>query len=104
MSHEFYYACALMFLFSVSHIIVVSRACLSLIFLFNFGKSKGIFGLVYSVHLYAGHLIGCDKKSEIVRYFPGILCDKIGLLCNKLCDFLEVISIVLPSFKGEKSL
>ena len=24
MSHEFYYACALMFLFSVSHIVVVS--------------------------------------------------------------------------------
>ena len=30
------------------------------------------------------HLIGCDKKSEIVRYFQGRLCDKIGLLCNKL--------------------
>lgn len=44
MSHEFYYACALMFLFSVSHIIVVSRACLSLIFL-NItakGEPKGI--------------------------------------------------------------
>ena len=36
---------------------------------------------------YAGHLIGCDKKSEIVRYFQGRLCNKIGLLCDKLCDF-----------------
>ena len=32
--------------------------------------------------LESGHLIGCDKKSEIVRYFQGRLCDKIGLLCN----------------------
>ena len=30
----------------------------------------------------AGHLIECDKKSEIVRYFQGRLCDKIGLLCD----------------------
>ena len=36
-----------------------------------------------------GHLIGCDKKSEIVRYFQGRLCDKIGLLCDKLCDFFR---------------
>ena len=28
------------------------------------------------------HLIGCDKKSEIVRYFRGRLCDKMGLLCD----------------------
>ena len=32
--------------------------------------------------LESGHLIGCDKKSEIVRYFQGRLCDKIGLLCD----------------------
>ena len=36
-----------------------------------------------------GHLIGCDKKSEIVQYFQGGLCDKIGLLCDKLCDFFQ---------------
>ena len=35
------------------------------------------------------HLIGCDKKSEIVWYFQGRLCDKIGLLCDKLCDFFR---------------
>ena len=35
------------------------------------------------------HLIGCNKKSEIVRYFQGRLCDKIGLLCDKLCDFFR---------------
>ena len=29
-----------------------------------------------------GHLIGCDKKSEIVWYFQGSLCDK-------LCDFFR---------------
>ena len=37
----------------------------------------------------AGHLIGYDKKSEIVRYFPGRLCDKTGLLCDKLCDIFR---------------
>ena len=36
-----------------------------------------------------GHLIGCDKKSEIVRYFQGRLCNKIGLLCDELCDFFR---------------
>ena len=50
------------------------------------------------------HLIGCDKKSEIVWYFQGRLCDKIGLLCDKLCNFSGLINIVLPGFKGEKSL
>ena len=35
------------------------------------------------------HLIRCDKKSEIVRYFEGRLCDKIGPLCDKLCDFFQ---------------
>ena len=39
--------------------------------------------------IYPGHLIGCDKKSEIVRYFLGRLCDKIGLLCDKLCNFFR---------------
>ena len=28
-----------------------------------------------------GHLIGCNKKLEIVRYVQGRLCDKIGLHC-----------------------
>ena len=39
----------------------------------------------------SGHLIGCGKKSEIVRYFQGRLCDKIGLLCDILnvCDFFQ---------------
>ena len=36
-----------------------------------------------------GHLIGCDKKSEIVRYFLGRLCDEIGLLCDKLCNLFR---------------
>ena len=52
----------------------------------------------------AAHLIGGNKKSEIVRYFQGRLCPKIGLLCDKLCDFFRLINIVLPGFKGEKSL
>ena len=37
----------------------------------------------------SGHLIECDEKSEIVQYFQGRLCDKIGLLCGKLCDFFR---------------
>ena len=28
---------------------------------------------------HTGHLIGCGKKAEIVQYFQGRLCDKIGL-------------------------
>ena len=53
----------------------------------------------------SGHLIGCDKKSDIVQYFQGRLCNKIGLLCDKLCDFFSgLIYIVLPGFKGEKPL
>ena len=31
--------------------------------------------------------IGCDEKSEIMQHFQGRLCDQIGLLCDKLCDF-----------------
>ena len=49
----------------------------------------------------AAHLIGCDKKSEIVQHSQGRLCDKKGLLCYKLCDFLGLINIVFPGFKGE---
>ena len=56
------------------------------------------------LHFSAGHLIGCDKKSEIVQYFLGRLCDKTGLLCDKICDFLGLIYIVLPGFEGEKPL
>ena len=52
----------------------------------------------------SGHLIGCGKKSEIVRYFQGRLCDKIGLLCDKYAIFSGLIYIVLPGFKGEKPL
>ena len=32
--------------------------------------------------LLAGHLIEYDYKSEIMRYFQGRLCDKMGLLCD----------------------
>ena len=35
-----------------------------------------------AVSLKTGHLIGCDRKSEIVRHCYGRLCDKIGLLCD----------------------
>ena len=55
----------------------------------------------FHLRLISGHLIECDKKSEIVRYFQGRLCDKIGLLCDKSCDFSGLIYIVLPGFKGE---
>ena len=53
---------------------------------------------------HTGHLIGCDKKSEIVQYFQGRLCDKIGLLCDKYAIFSGLIYIALPGFKGEKPL
>ena len=56
----------------------------------------------------SGHLIGCDKKSEIVRYFQGRLCDKKGLLCGKLCklcDFsLNYFKLVFPGFWESKPL
>ena len=50
---------------------------------------------------YTGHLIRYDKKTEIVRYFQGRLCDKIGLLCDKLCDFFRVNLHCFTRFKGE---
>ena len=52
----------------------------------------------------AGHLIECDKKAEIVQYFLGRLCDKLGLLCDKLCDFFRANLHFLTGFKGEKPL
>ena len=45
---------------------------------------------MHSSFLLAAHLIGCDKKSETVRYFQGTLCNKIGPLCDKwFCDFFR---------------
>ena len=38
---------------------------------------------------HTAHLIGCNKKSEIVWYFQGWLFNKIGLLHNKLCNFFR---------------
>ena len=49
-----------------------------------------------------GPVKGCDKKSEIVRCFQGRLCDKIGLLCDKLCDFSEPISHCFTRFERRK--
>ena len=37
---------------------------------------------------WAGLLIGCKKKLEIMRHFYVSLCGKKGLLCGKLCDFI----------------
>ena len=51
----------------------------------------------------AGHLIGCDKKSEIVRYFPGRLCDNIGLLCDKLCAFFRANLHCFTRFQRRKT-
>ena len=50
-----------------------------------------------------GHLIGCDKKSEIVRYLPGRLCDKIGLLCNKFCNFFRANLHCFTGFQRRKT-
>ena len=51
----------------------------------------------------AGHLIGCDKKSEIVQYFQGRLCDKIGLLCDKLCNFFRANLHCFTRFQRRKT-
>ena len=40
------------------------------------------FQLVLRRCIQSDHLLGCNKNSEIVRYFQGRLCDKIGLLCD----------------------
>ena len=57
-----------------------------------------------------GHLIKCDKKSEIVRFFredcamfSGRLCDKISLLCDKLCDFFRANLHCLTRFQTRKT-
>ena len=53
----------------------------------------------------SGLLTGCDKKTEITRYFRGKLCDKNGLLCDKLCDFfLSYFELILLGFRGGKPL
>ena len=47
-----------------------------------------------------------EKKSEIVRYFPGRLYATIGLSFYAInyAIFSGLIYIVLPGFKGEKPL
>ena len=52
----------------------------------------------------ASHLVGCDKKSEIVRFFQGRLCDKIGYYAINYAIYSGLINIVIPGFKAEKSL
>ena len=46
----------------------------------------------------AGHLIGCDKKAEIVRYFQGRLCDK-----TVLCDFFRASLHCFIRFQRRKT-
>ena len=53
----------------------------------NFGKHCMNVWKIYKHTACAGLLIGCDEKSEILQHFQGRLHDKIGLLCDKLCDF-----------------
>ena len=53
--------------------------------------------------LESGHLIGCDKKSEIVRYFEGGLYNKKGLLCGKLCDFFRANLHCFTRFQRRKT-
>ena len=48
-------------------------------------------------------LIGCDKKLEMVQYFQGRLCDKIGLLCDKLCDFFRANLHCFTGFQRRKT-
>ena len=52
----------------------------------------------------AGHLIGSDKKSQIVRYFLGRLCDKLRLLCDKLCDFFRANLHCFTRFQRRKTI
>ena len=47
--------------------------------------------------------IGYDKKLEIVRYFQGNLCDKIGLLFDKLCDFFRANLHCFTRFQRRKT-
>ena len=51
---------------------------------------------------YTGHLIRYDKK-KIVRYFQGRLCDKIGLLCDKLCNFFRANLRCFTRFQRRKT-
>ena len=53
-------------------------------------------------HPLPAHLIECDKKSEIVRYFQGRLCNKIGLLRDKLCDFFQGLLTLFYQFQRRK--
>ena len=53
--------------------------------------------------LLTGHLTGYDKKSQIVRYFPGRLCDKMGLLCDNLRDYFRANLHCLTRFQRRKT-
>ena len=54
------------------------------------------------MHL-AGLLIGLDKKSEIMPQFRGRLYYKIGLLCDKLCDFFGANLHCFTRFQRRKT-
>ena len=64
--------------------------------------SKTIFNWL----VYSGHLIGCGKKSKIMREFSGILCGKICWLCgnhaglcrNLLINNVEIDKSAFPMF------
>ena len=61
------------------------------------------FQLVLRRCIQSGHLLGCNKNSEIVRYFQGRLCDKIGLLCDELCGFFRPILHCFTRFQRRKT-
>ena len=66
-------------------------------------KWKPRVGPCLSSHHLAGHLIGSDKKSQIVRYFQRRLCDKLRLLCDKLCDFFRANLHCFTRFQRRKT-
>ena len=48
--------------------------------------------------------IGCNEKSEIMQHFQlDRLCDKIGLLCDKLCDFFRANLHCFTRFQRRKT-
>ena len=64
------------------------------------GDGTAFVGQRQYLHFSAGHLIGCDKKSEIVRYFR-VDC---AIRQDYYAIFSGLIYIVIPGFEGKKPL
>ena len=73
----------------------------------NVGQKPAPNSDIFHHHLqlvYTGHLIGCDKKSEICNIFQIDCARRSDYYAINYLIYSRLIYIVLPGFKGEKPL